>query len=379
MFRFLHSSDLHLGKPFGRFDEDVRGRLREARFDALNRLAQAARDGGAQVVLLAGDTFDQETPAPRLIRQTLNTMRAASDIHWVLMPGNHDSLAATELWQTIQRDRPDNLTLALSDAPVDLGAATLLPAPCTARNPGRDLTEAMGQPTAEGQIRIGLGHGGITEFAGKDGEGGDVPSGVIAPDRARRAGLDYLGFGDWHRQMRIDDRTWYSGTPEQDAFKHDTRGQALLVGIGGAGTAPEVTPVVTAALHWQRRTITVTPQEDTESLLDTVLPQLGARRDTLFALVGEGRLGVARMQTLRAGLRRAAPDFLHFEEDLTAVALAQEAADIEAIDASGGALRQAAERLATRAEDSALSQDDRKVAQDALSLLFGFAAEAGTA
>ena len=35
MIRFLHTADLHLGKPFGRFPEDLRGRLREARREAV--------------------------------------------------------------------------------------------------------------------------------------------------------------------------------------------------------------------------------------------------------------------------------------------------------------------------------------------------------
>ena len=63
-YRFLHSSDLHLGKPFGRFPEGIRHRLREARHGAIGRLAAAARSGGAATILLAGDTFDAEPPAP---------------------------------------------------------------------------------------------------------------------------------------------------------------------------------------------------------------------------------------------------------------------------------------------------------------------------
>jgi DNA repair exonuclease SbcCD nuclease subunit len=67
MFRFLHSSDLHLGRAFGGYPEVIRHRLREARHSAIARLAKAARDGGAGMVLLAGDTFDAETPAPETL------------------------------------------------------------------------------------------------------------------------------------------------------------------------------------------------------------------------------------------------------------------------------------------------------------------------
>ncbi|EHS50999.1 exonuclease SbcD, partial [Rhizobium sp. PDO1-076] len=66
MFRFIHSSDLHLGKRFGNFAGDLPGRLREARHDVIARLAQHAREQNATTVLLAGDTFDTETPAPHV-------------------------------------------------------------------------------------------------------------------------------------------------------------------------------------------------------------------------------------------------------------------------------------------------------------------------
>ena len=76
MIRFLHTADLHLGKPFGRFPEDLRGRLREARHASIARLAAAARANGAADILVAGDSFDSQTPAPATLRQALHAMAA---------------------------------------------------------------------------------------------------------------------------------------------------------------------------------------------------------------------------------------------------------------------------------------------------------------
>ncbi len=375
MFCFIHSSDLHLGKPFGRHAEDVRGRLRQARHGALARLAQAARDAGAQTVLLAGDTFDQETPAPAITRQALNAMAQAGDITWVLMPGNHDSLAASELWQTITREKPDNVILALTPEPVVLGQARLLPAPCTTRNPGRDLTVDMGQATPEGAIRVGLGHGGIHDFANLGSVAAVGPSGTIAPDRARLAGLDYLGLGDWHGQIRVNANTWYSGTPEPDSFKHAHSGTALRVQIAAAGAAPEVTSVRTGEINWHRLTLDLTPQDDCALLIREDLPPLDARRNTLLHVIAQGRLGVQQMQDLSLALDRTAPDFLTLTKDLYGIRLSHDATDLDAIDPSGGALRQAAQALAHTAQDNDLSAADRRVASTALSQLFSFVAE----
>ena len=75
MTRFLHTADLHLGKPFGRFPEDLRGRLREARHGAIARLAAAARAHGATHILVAGDSFDIQFPKPlRVSRQRPNML-----------------------------------------------------------------------------------------------------------------------------------------------------------------------------------------------------------------------------------------------------------------------------------------------------------------
>tara|TARA_R110002049_G_scaffold204045_2_gene374623 strand:- start:1242 stop:2369 length:1128 start_codon:yes stop_codon:yes gene_type:complete len=371
MFRFIHSSDLHLGKPFGRHSEDVRGRLRQARHGALARLAEAARGQGAAMVLLAGDTFDQQTPAPAITRQALNAMAQATDITWVLMPGNHDSLAASELWQTIARDKPANVVTALTPAPVDLGGAYLLPAPCTVRNAGRDLTTDMAQPTPEGALRIGLGHGGIFEFGNDMADG---PRGTIPPDRATQAGLDYLALGDWHGQIRVSPNTWYSGTPEADSFKHAHSGTALSVVLAGSGATPEVTPVRTGEIGWQNLSLDLTPQDDSAALLAAALPALEARRDTLLRVAAHGRLGVQQMQHLRSAIAQAAPDFLSLTQDLDAVLLAHDDTDLEAIDPSGGALRQAADVLSARAQDADLAAADRRVAATALAQLFSFVA-----
>lgn len=57
--RLLHSSDLHLGRSgFGGAPPEKAALLAEARLDALDRLAAAARAAGAPRVLVAGDVFD---------------------------------------------------------------------------------------------------------------------------------------------------------------------------------------------------------------------------------------------------------------------------------------------------------------------------------
>ena len=371
MFRFLHTSDLHIGKRFGNFPEDLRGRLREARHGALGRLAEQARSNGAGHILVAGDTFDTETPTPAVLHQALSEMGRHTDLTWVIMPGNHDSLLADELWQRIRAIAPPNVILALEPNPIDLAPnIALLPAPCTTRRPGRDLTEWMSNaPSPEGTLRIGLAHGPVLDFS-EDGAKGEV----IALDRAQRAGLDYLALGDWHGRLSINERTHYSGTPEPDRFKHDKPGTALLVSNAAPGALPEITTVPTASFAWQTRPLELIGTDDGQAGLQEILTGAGTRRQTLLRLVLSGHSPITIRTALASAAESTAPEFAHFETDDSALLTECEPGDLEKID-HAGALRQAAEALLTESDDATLSADDRDIAKAALMRLFTYCAE----
>jgi hypothetical protein len=371
MIRFLHTADLHLGKPFGRFPEALRGRLQEARHASIVRLAAAARDHGVADILVAGDTFDAQTPSPTTLRHALRAMAADPGLRWWLLPGNHDSCAAGPLWDRIAVDRPANVTPLLTPEPIALPGAWLLPAPCTHRRPGRDLTDGMpAAATPAGALRIGLAHGAVQAFS-EDGN-----QGLIPPDRAATAGLDYLALGDWHRQLSIGPRTWYAGTPEPDGFKHAGPCGALLVTLDGPAATPEATPVATGFFRWQSERLELLPGEDPAARLERLLPAPAARRDTLLRLVASGRTGLAGEAALVRALAAVEHDFAHLGADRAGLAIDHAPADLDAIDATGGALRAAAEALRTEADDPFRPEEERQAALSALSRLYAFAGEA---
>jgi hypothetical protein len=368
MFRFIHSSDLHIGKRFGNMPEELRGRLGEARHGVLDRLAERARAGGAGTVLLAGDCFDTETPSPAMLRQALAAMAGHAPLRWIILPGNHDSLLADELWAAARTALPGNVVLATEPEPLELAAGVmLLPAPCTTRRPGRDLTEWMDKAaTPEGALRLGLAHGAIQSFS-EDGVGLEV----IAPDRASRAGLDYLALGDWHGQMRINPRSWYSGAPEPDRFKHDEPGRALLVSLGGAGALPEVEPVETGSFAWRTLPLALLSGDDATEVLAGQLPSGPIRRQTLLRIVASGRVRPAARAALDGAITAAAPEFAHMLLDAQALAIDCESSDLDAIDRAG-ALRHAADLLLAESADEGRASSEREIAREALIRLFSY-------
>lgn len=363
VLRFVHTADWQLGRPFTRFPDELAGRLRAARLDAIDRLAAVARTHGAAHVLVAGDVWDQETPAESTLVQPLDLMARAGDLTWWLLPGNHDPARPNGLWERIARlGAPANVRPCVEPGAVALAeGAWLLPAPLVGKGSEADPTAVLDAlATPAGDLRIGLAHGPITDFT-ESGEAG-AP---IAPDRARLAGLAYLALGDWHGRLEIDRRTWYAGTPEPDRFRANSPGWCLVVTLEGAGAPPRVEPVPTATFRWHEQRLDLVPGGELDGL-DAVArdPDVPPSR-TLARLELAGTLGLAERAALESRLARLERQLAHLEWRDDALATLVGAGDLDALG-EGGGLRAAAEALAARAEAE-------PAARRALDLLYGWA------
>ena len=88
----VHSSDLHV-------DHDYTARLHGGDGTAgLGCVLEAARGLSADVVLLAGDTFDSHRVPQNLIEQAAAVIGAAA-LPVVILPGNHDPAIATAIYR----------------------------------------------------------------------------------------------------------------------------------------------------------------------------------------------------------------------------------------------------------------------------------------
>lgn len=246
--RFLHTADWQLGKPFGRFDADVRTALSEARFDVIDRIGEAAATRQIGHVIVAGDIFDTEGPEDRVIVQAVSRMQRYP-CRWWLLPGNHDYARNGGLWDRVRAKAPGNIVLLTEPVAQEMEAGVwLLPAPLLHRHHLDDPTELFDTMETPGaKLRIGLAHGSIRDFTAR----GETKN-QIAPDRATRSTLDYLALGDWHGTLEVGPRTWYAGTPETDRFQRDEPGHVLVVDVA-PGSGPAIEPVRTGRFQWLSR------------------------------------------------------------------------------------------------------------------------------
>jgi hypothetical protein len=359
--RLLHSSDLQIGKVFLYFEPEVAALLQDARQASLRTIGQLAVTHSVSTVLLAGDVYDKQQLSPQTIAKSIEGMRQFSRVNWHLMPGNHDHLRENGLWDRLRRmNLPSNVQLHTSLGAVkimdDDGAPVfLLPAPLPHISSVDDLSEYMDkEATPTGAIRIGMAHGSIQGF-GSDGEA----SNYVAPTRADTAGLAYLAMGDWHRQIKINDRVWYSGTPESDQFRRPpgssetlcNGGSVLLVDIPGARGLPTISPFDVGRYRWHQLSKTIT--EDAQiGLLEAEIRALETDLSrVVLDLQITGTVSLAGRKQFEDRILQgvgAAVTALRLQD--SGLGFAPSEGDMDDIDRAGF-VRVAADRLKTMADD----------------------------
>ena len=344
------------------------GLLQEARLSAITRLGELAVEHGAGHVLVVGDVYDMEALSPRSLNQPLERMRKFEKVTWHLMPGNHDPHRPHGLWdQLMRRGVPDNVVVHLSSETKIFAndGFAVLPAPLQYRRTLRDPTAYMDEAeTPDGIIRIGLAHGTVTGFGSDDK---DIPN-YINPDRPNSAGLAYLALGDWHGQKKINDKVWYSGTHETDAFDVDGGGQALLVEFESADAAPTVTSVETGHYRWMTFREQINSREDVDSLVTALRDSGDDLNRILVRLLVEGAVSLQARQYFEEQIvEQVSAAFCYLRVDDMRLFPSPSEEDLDQID-RGGFVRVAADALKRKAED--VSDPEHKTAALALQRLY---------
>jgi hypothetical protein len=164
--RIIHSADWQIGKVFKQFGAKEET-LRQARLAAVERLGALARSNGVHHILVAGDVYDSDAPNPHTLRAPIERIKPFADIHWHLLPGNHDPHRPEGVWDRVsQLELPANIHLHLTPAPFVLDdGAFLLPAPLLRKSELDDISAWMDAAvTPPGAVRIGLAHGSVVNF-----------------------------------------------------------------------------------------------------------------------------------------------------------------------------------------------------------------------
>ena len=243
--KFLHTADWQLGMTRHFLSDDAQARYSAARRDAIVAIGALARETGAEFVVVAGDVFDANQLAPKVISQSLDAMRSI-DVPVYLLPGNHDPLDASSVYTSalFARECPDNVTVLDRAGVWEVRPGLeIAAAPWRSKKPTTDLTaEVLGDLVADGTARILLAHGAVDSLdPDRDNPSQISMAGITSAVDA--GAVHYVALGDKHSRTRVADRVWYSGSPEVTNYDHKEpdSGHVLLVDVDLDDAAHPVT------------------------------------------------------------------------------------------------------------------------------------------
>lgn len=261
--RFLHISDLHIGKVVNDFSM-----LEDQRF-ILEQIAGMAAANKVDAVVIAGDIYDRAIPtgdAVALLDAFLNQLHKQG-IQTIMISGNHDSPERISFGENLLRPqgvhiagtKKESLTRVEFETegyktdfvllpfckPAQLGVRTTQEAAALLlERYWQEEKELQGEKSwqKDGQKnRVLVTHFFVTD-QGREPELSDSETtihvgGLDNVDASLMEGFDYVALGHIHKSQQIGDRPiWYAGSPLKYSFGElgQTK-NALLVTLGETG------------------------------------------------------------------------------------------------------------------------------------------------
>lgn len=218
-----HSSDLHLG-----YD------IRPEGLETLERVLLTARRAQADLLLLAGDVFDHNRLPLELLDRAARLLGDA-ELPVVILPGNHDCLAANSVYRRGGLAEPPNVSvLGIHEENLEFGGLGLQ----VFGRPHHDYDDM--NPLAEPPLRrtrwqIAVAHGHWVT-----GPHDEHRSWRIYEENLAACEADYLALGHWDRAVRVGEGpvpAYYSGSPS-------LAGTLNLVRLADSGLSVERSPIL---------------------------------------------------------------------------------------------------------------------------------------
>jgi DNA repair exonuclease SbcCD nuclease subunit len=203
----VHSSDLHLGTDDSFSDRD--------KLEVLPKVLTAASEVNADVVVLAGDSFDNHRQPLELIERTAAILRDYAK-RVVILPGNHDPLTADSVY------RRGGLGLIPNVSILGLNADQAVVFPQFeleiwghAHFDYTDMSPLANPRPRTTRWQLAAAHGHYVDEVRDPNR--LIGSWLIHREELIATGSDYVALGHWNQSTSVGDgqiRAHYSGSPE---------------------------------------------------------------------------------------------------------------------------------------------------------------------
>ena len=270
MVKFIHAADVHLGITYagvGKSQNEIARELKQAAFDAFEKVIDTAIKEEVDALVLAGDLLDSSRTFVKekcFLQSQLNRL-APFGIPVVFALGNHDAGSAYvsgkhiytfgSAVETIEVETRNGERVAFS------GFSYEVPVVAT-----RKVQEYLAK-SANCDFHIGVLHGELTTSQGRY-----APFSI---PELREKGYDYWALGHIHTCQKVSSQpcAWYSGTTQGADRKESGPKGALLVEIT-PGKTPVVHFIETSTMDWMEVELAISETAHLETLPYLILEAL---------------------------------------------------------------------------------------------------------
>ena len=265
MFKFIHTSDWHLGQNFYGYDRS------EEQSDFLQQLADIVRKHTPDALLVSGDIYNTAAPSNATVNMYVNAMldihRACPTMAIIVIAGNHDSASRLDsdrrLWElagvtvvgSIARGDKGKADLAHHLVNVgDKGIVAAVPFAYPASFPltTDDPMDSAQRQQAYFQALLDLADAHNTNglpvvlmahlaVSNSDFTGHDRDMKMECVDLSTLGtGYDYAALGHIHRPQQVSEHARYCGTPVPVSFDEQCEHSVTIVEIDAHGSQPVI-------------------------------------------------------------------------------------------------------------------------------------------
>ncbi len=374
MIKFIHTGDWQLGMTRHFLNSDAQARFSAARLDSITAISQLAAEENCDFVVVCGDVFESNQIERQVLRRALDNMKAAPEVDFYLLPGNHDPLDPSSIYRspTFERCRPDNVLVLDTSVPMQAAAGVeLVAAPWANKHPLTDLVgDACINLERSDIVRIVVGHGAVDSMSPDPNNPANISLARLEA-KINEGVIHYVALGDRHSTTDVgaSGRIWYSGAPEPTNYNETDPGNVLIVTLdaNNPNDKPSVEKRQTGTWRFERRERELSSDADIDAV-EEWLAGLPDKSRTIVKLALVGQVSVGQKARL--------DDLLEHYEDLLAaleswdrikeLEVIPDDADLEHLALSGFAA-QAVSDLGKKAESS--DEQEAVAARNALALL----------
>src|SRR6056297_1625892 len=236
--KIMHTGDIHLGRKFSRYHDDLSKKLEEVRYETLKNIVIEANNRSCNLLVIAGDLFDKITMPEKDIIKTIDILEEFSGDTILVIPGNHDN-KNIDVWKTFKDNIKGDILFLEDEKPYDLDRFDLdvvvYPAPCDSKHSSENklqwIKEVEKRDTTN--YEIGLAHGAIK------GVSPDMTDSYfnMSKSELRSLDMDLWLMGHTHisvpdtneNNIAFNERIYNAGTPEPDGFDCTHKGFAWYI------------------------------------------------------------------------------------------------------------------------------------------------------